>query len=127
MLPKWGHTLFTCLLLTVNPDGTLANKQRYDWLYTPDNKDDAGADGLKVDSAGRVYVATRLGIQVADQAGRVNIIFPIPNGQPANLCFGGNNFDIMYVACRDKIYRRKFKTRGVNTFEGPTKPKKPNL
>jgi gluconolactonase len=114
-------------LFSIKPDGTLANKQRYDWLYTPDNQDNAGADGLKVDSAGRVYVATRLGIQVADQAGRVNIIFPIPNGQPANLCFGGSNFDVMYVASKDKVYRRKFKTRGINTFEGPTKPKKPSL
>jgi gluconolactonase len=47
----------------------------------PDTQTDAGADGMKVDTAGRLYVATRLGIQVADQAGRVNIILPLPSGQ----------------------------------------------
>ena len=31
---------------------------------------------MEVDSAGRLYVATRLGIQVCDQAGRVNCILP---------------------------------------------------
>jgi gluconolactonase len=114
-------------LFSIKEDGSLTNKQRYDWLYMPDTQTDAGADGMKVDTAGRLYVATRLGIQVADQAGRVNIILPLPSGQSANLCFGGSNFDIMYVACKDKVYRRKFKTRGINTFEAPYKPMKPRL
>jgi hypothetical protein len=37
------------------------------------------------DKAGRLYVATRMGIQVCDQAGRVNCIIPTPNGLVSNL------------------------------------------
>ncbi len=64
----------------IQPDGTLAHKQRYYWLHVPDTADDSAADGLEVDDAGRLYVATRMGLQVCDQAGRVNVILPTPNG-----------------------------------------------
>ena len=93
----------------------------------PDGAGNAWSDGLKCDTAGRVYITSRLGIQVLDQLGRVNAIIPVPGGMPANCCFGGTNFDILYVTCKDKIYRRKLKTRGANTFEDPYKPKIPNL
>jgi len=114
-------------LFQVKADGTLANKQKYDWLYSPDAEDNAWPDGLKCDTAGRVYVATRLGIQVADQAGRVNAIIPVPTGMPSNLCFGGPNFDIIYITSNDKVYRRKLRVRGANAFEAPVKPMKPRL
>ena len=50
-------------------------------LHVPDTADDSGADGMRVDRDGRLYVATRMGIQVCDQAGRVNCIIPTPNGK----------------------------------------------
>lgn len=114
-------------IFKVNSDGTLSNKQKYDWLYTPDTEDNAWPDGMKCDTAGRVYVATRLGIQIADQAGRVNAIIPVPTGMPSNICFGGPNFDIMYVTSKDKVYRRKLRVRGAIAFEAPVKPMKPRL
>jgi gluconolactonase len=112
---------------TINTDGTLANKQRYGWLHVPDVSENAWADGLKCDTAGRVYVASRLGIQVLDPIGRVNAIIPVPGGQASNCCFGGADFNTLYVSCGDKVYRRKLKVRGANPFENGYKPKKPNL
>ncbi len=41
---------------TIKPDGTLAYKQRYGWLHVPDVSENAWPDGLKCDTAGRVYV-----------------------------------------------------------------------
>lgn len=111
----------------IKKDGTLDYKQRFGRLYAPDTAENAWPDGLKCDTAGRIYVATRMGIQVLDQVGRVNAILPVPMGQPSNLCFGGPNFDIMYVTVQDKVYSRKLKTRGANTFEPPIKPAKPKL
>jgi gluconolactonase len=111
----------------VQPDGTLAYKQKYGWLHVPDTKENAWADGIKCDSAGRVYVATNSGIQVLDQTGRVNAILPVPTGQASNLCFGGANFDTMYVSCGDKVYRRRLKVQGANAFDKPIKPKAPRL
>jgi gluconolactonase len=109
-------------------DGTLTNKQRFGWLHVPDNSNNAWPDGIKCDRDGRVYVATNSGIQVLDQLGRVNTIIPLPPGpNPSNLCFGGPNFDIMYVTCSDKVYKRKVKIRGANAFEKPNKPNAPKL
>jgi sugar lactone lactonase YvrE/enterochelin esterase-like enzyme len=114
-------------IYTILPDGTLTNKQRYGWLQVPDNAENAWPDGLKCDRQGRVYIASRMGIQVLDQTGRVNAILPPPSGQTSNCCFGGADFNILYVSCGDKVYRRKLKVRGANPFEGPYKPGKPHL
>ncbi len=111
----------------VQPDGTLAFKQRYGWLHIPDDQENAWPDGVRCDTAGRVYVASRLGIQILDQTGRVNAIIPVPSGQASNVCFGGKNFDTIYVTAVDKVYRRKLKVRGANTFEKPYKPVAPRL
>ena len=48
-------------IYSIMPDGTLTNRQRYGWLHEPDNKENAWADGLKCDTAGRVYVTGWLG------------------------------------------------------------------
>jgi sugar lactone lactonase YvrE/enterochelin esterase-like enzyme len=111
----------------VQADGSLAHKQRYYHLHVPDTADDSGADGMRVDRDGRLYVATRLGIQVCDQAGRVNCIVPTPNGKISNLCFGGKDFNILFATCGDKVYSRKMKVRGAQAFEAPFKPEKPRL
>ena len=111
----------------VQPDGSLVNKQRYGWLHETDVEGNAWADGVKCDRDGRVYVASRLGVQVLDQTGRVNAIIPVPSGQASNLCFGGSNFDTIYVSCGDKVYRRKLKVHGANTFDKPIKPVPPRL
>ncbi|HYV35912.1 MAG TPA: SMP-30/gluconolactonase/LRE family protein [Gemmataceae bacterium] len=109
----------------IQPGGKLTHKQEYNHLHVPDDADDSGTGGICVDRDRRLYVATRLGIQICDQAGRVNCIVPVPSGQPTGLCFGGANFDTLFVTCGDKIYSRKLKTRGANAFEPPIKPNPP--
>jgi sugar lactone lactonase YvrE/enterochelin esterase-like enzyme len=111
----------------VQPDGSLKYKQRYYHLHVPDSADDSGADGMRVDRDGRLYVATRLGIQVCDQAGRVNCIIPTPNGKISNLCFGGEHFDTLFATCGDRVFKRKVKVRGANAFQEPVKPGPPRL
>jgi len=114
-------------IYSILPDGTLANKQKYGWLQVPDNQENAWPDGLKCDLEGRVYVATRMGIQVLDQTGRVNAVLPLPSGQASNCTFGGPNFNVLYVTSKDKVYRRKLKVKGANPFEAPFRPGKPHL
>ena len=111
----------------VQADGTLANKQRYYHLHVPDNADDSGADGMRVDRDGRLYVATRMGLQVCDQAGRVNCIIPTPNGKVSNLTFGGAKLDTIFATCSDKVYRRKVKVQGAPSFLPANKPPTPRL
>ncbi|MBI1367996.1 MAG: gluconolactonase [Planctomycetes bacterium] len=109
------------------PDGSLKYKQKYYHLFVPDTADDSGADGMRVDTDGRLYVATRMGIQICDQAGRVNCIVPTPNGRVSNLDLAGEKFNILYAASADKLYRRVIKPTGARNFEPPTKPKAPHL
>jgi len=111
----------------VQSDGTLANKQKYYWLHEPDVADQSNADGMKVDRDGRLYVATRLGIQVCDQAGRVQLILPTPNGRLSNLAFGGEKFDTLYATCGDRVYKRKLAITGANAWDIPNKPTAPRL
>lgn len=111
----------------IQPDGTLAYKQKYFHLHTPDTADDAGADGVRCDRDGRVWVATRMGLQVCDQPGRVTCIIPTPNGRVSNLTFGGPHFDTVYCTCGDRVYSRKVKVRGANGWEAPSKPTTPRL
>jgi sugar lactone lactonase YvrE len=82
---------------------------------------------MKTDREGRLYVASRMGIQVCDQAGRVNCIIPTPNGRIANLAFGGPNFDVLYATCGERIYSRKVKVQGANAYQEPIKPQPPRL
>ncbi|HEX5105480.1 MAG TPA: SMP-30/gluconolactonase/LRE family protein [Pirellulaceae bacterium] len=111
----------------VQPDGALAHKQKYYHLHLPDTADDSGADGLRVDRAGRLYVATSLGLQVCDQAGRVNCIIPTPNGKISNLTFGGEKMDTIYATCGDRVYSRRVKVAGAPSFLPPHKPAAPRL
>jgi gluconolactonase len=68
-----------------------------------------------------------MGIQVCDQAGRVNCILTTPNRRVANLTFGGAAFDTIYAACGDKIYKRHVKVKGAQAFAEPIKPPVPHL
>ena len=111
----------------IQADGTLAHKQKYYWLHVADMSDDSGADGMRTDRDGRLYVASRIGIQICDQAGRVNAILPTPNGKSSNLTFGGANFDTLFVTAGDKVYKRKLKVKGAFAWDKPNKPPTPRL
>jgi len=111
----------------IRKDGLLDYKQRFYWLHEPDSADDSGAAGMRVDREGRLYVATRMGIQICDQAGRVQCIIPTPNGRVTNLCFGGEGFDILFATCGDKVYKRKLNAHGVQAWDVPVKPPAPRL
>jgi sugar lactone lactonase YvrE/enterochelin esterase-like enzyme len=111
----------------IQPDGTLGLRERFYWLHVADAGDRSNADGIRVDRAGRLYVATRMGIQVCDQAGRVQCIITTPNGRISNLTFGGEHFDTLYATCGDRIYKRKLKVTGANAWDKPNKPAPPKL
>lgn len=111
----------------IKPDGSLQYKQRYYWLHVPDQADGSGAGSMAVDRDGRLYVATTLGVQICDQAGRVNAIIPTPVGAASSLAFGGPAFDTIYVTSGDKIYKRKLKIKGAPAWDASTKPAAPRL
>ena len=118
----------TAYIFRIEPDGKLSLKQPYFTYHLPDWMTESGADGMTVDAQGRLYVTTKAGLQVFDQAGRVNAILPRPqHAWLSNVCFGGKDLDTLYVTCGDKVYARKTKTRGVLSFRDPMLPPKPRL
>lgn len=110
----------------VQKDGSLAHGQIY---YQLDTLIEAPVEprGMCVDTNGWLYVATNLGIQVCDQAGRVNFIVPTP--APAiDVCFGGESLGELFIACGDTVYSRKTKAKGVvSGQQAPVKPPAPKL
>ncbi|MDG2169290.1 MAG: SMP-30/gluconolactonase/LRE family protein [Opitutales bacterium] len=112
----------------IQPDGSLAYKQKYYHLHRDDNQTKSGGDGLTVDVEGRVYFTTHAGVQVSDQPGRVHQIWEKPqSGWLSNAVFGGPEMNYLYITITDKVYRRKTSTRGFLPFLEPIKPPKPRL
>ncbi len=72
-----------------------------------------------------------MGVQVCDQAGRVNCILPLAGERQADghLCFGGDDFDTMFVGVGDRVLKRKVKVKGARPgpFAEPIKPGPPRL
>ncbi|MEJ7780560.1 MAG: alpha/beta hydrolase-fold protein [Daejeonella sp.] len=112
----------------INADGTLRYKQRYGWLHVPDQAENAGGCAIACDNAGHVYVATRMGVQVMDQIGKVAAMLPLPGNLPAtSLYFSGFGFSTINVVCGQKTYSRKLNVRGISPVDSPNKPPIPKL
>ena len=77
----------------VMPEGSLANGVPLHRLETMDDSSASGAYGMTVDSDGYLYVASKMGIQICDQAGRVTAIISKPQTAPlSNVVFWGRGF-----------------------------------
>lgn len=103
----------------IEDDGSLAHKERYYTMQLPaGDSTESGADGMTVDSAGRLYVTTKVGLQMFDPTGRLggNILKP-QKAWLANVVFGGPQLDTLYVTCTDKVFKRKTKVTGVLYFQ----------
>jgi sugar lactone lactonase YvrE len=102
----------------VQPDGSLIDKQPFYTLSVPEGKKDSGADGMTIDSAGRIYCTSHLGLQVFDTEGRLIGIIDKP--QPAwlaNVVFAGPDLDVLYVTSMNKVFKRKMNAHGFRYFD----------
>jgi sugar lactone lactonase YvrE/enterochelin esterase-like enzyme len=112
----------------IQPDGSLAHKQRYFYVHMPDAATRSSADGMTADTNGSVYIATALGVQVFDQIGKCHAIIPAPQrASLSSVKFGGPNMDEMYITNGDKVFKRKTKAKGVVSWKAPIKPPPPRL
>ena len=119
-----GKTLYVAntrgvyiLAYDVLDNGTVTNGRNFTEVeLTPENIEsgESGADGMVVDSAGNLYVATTkgLGIQVFNSRGEKlgNISCPTPTN---NCCFGGEDLKTLYVSAKDGIYKIPVKIPGL--------------
>lgn len=110
---SWGEHL---LAFTVAPDGGLSGRRDFARLAGFRNAPEgpvSGADGIAVDAAGRVYVASSAGVEVFSPEGAALGVIALPK-QPQNLAFGGADRSQLYVVGRGSVYRIKTLTTGVD-------------
>jgi gluconolactonase len=105
----------------VEPDGTLSNRRdfaEYEGVTTNANGTLAsGADGLGIDSQGRLYAATTAGVQVFSPEGEHLGTLPVSRA-PQNIAFAGPDKRTLYIVGRGAAYRVTLEAQG---FEGRAK------
>ena len=97
----------------IDKDCGLSAREQY---YTLRRRagEDSSVPAMTVDSADRLYAATREGVQVFDPTGRLSGVLLRPERQPIRaVAFGGADLDRLYIACGNKLYVRKIKAKGV--------------
>ncbi|HEY3301139.1 MAG TPA: SMP-30/gluconolactonase/LRE family protein [Methylophilaceae bacterium] len=95
-------------------DGSVGPRRKFALLEgfkKTENGPSSGADGLAVDAAGRLYVASTVGIQVFDKVGIALGIITLPKA-PQNLAFAGADKKTLYVVGRGDAYKIPVLTPG---------------
>jgi sugar lactone lactonase YvrE/enterochelin esterase-like enzyme len=101
----------------VNPDGTLACKERFFWLHVADWEDDAGAESVCYAREGQMLAATRWGIQVCADDGPTQAILPVPDrSRVTGVCLGGPEMSTLFAFSGDKVWKRAVKLHAVGAF-----------
>ena len=99
----------------INKDGEMLYSEPFYHLHDLSNGVDKPTRGMAFDTHGNLYVATPMGVQVADHNGRVRAILSLPAGGVDALAFSDN---YLYVRCGQKLYVRKMKAIGHNPKQG---------
>lgn len=106
------------LAFDVQPDGTLKNRrnfakyERTDPVTEGPFKLASGADGLAVDSEGRIYIAGLNGIQVLSAKGAHLGTIPVSR-KVQNLAFAGPDKKTLYLVGRGAAYKVQMLSQGI--------------
>jgi len=98
----------------VQPDGSCRNKRTFVRLLEPERGSlgmRCRGDGMALDSEGRLYVGTGVGVQVIDPKGRHLGIIRVPSAV-RNLAFAGRERRTLYMTALDTLYRVRLVSRG---------------
>jgi len=82
----------------VNSTGELSHKTLLDTIAKPGDP-----DGMKCDKTGRLFVAAPGGVRVYSPESTFIGLIAVPQ-PPANLCFGGENGETLFITARDSVY-----------------------
>src|SRR5690606_11462407 len=104
----------------VNDDGTISNGRQFAKLFLPGEVLDrrarsSSADGMAIDKAGNLYVATYLGVQIFNANGEFVGIINLPTF-PVSLCFGDDDMKTLYIVSFSNVYKIRTNMEGHLTF-----------
>ncbi|KAA5545938.1 gluconolactonase [Roseiconus nitratireducens] len=113
----------------IESDGSLSAGQPYGYLHLHEDSLKTGADGATMTADGSLIVASRLGLQIFDQPGRVHVITsrPARTGPLSNCVFAGPEFKTLFVTAGKQVYRRKTAMTGIAPWQPAVTPPKPRL
>ena len=104
----------------IDKNGKMLYSEPYYYLQDLSNGTLQSAGNMAFDTKGNLYVATEMGVQVADHNGRVRAILSLPTGGVDALAFSGN---YLFVRCGEKMFVRKMKAEGHLPQNGAMKYK----
>ena len=105
------------LISLISPEqGSINVLHTYDPYLLKGERKATGEILERFDTNGNLYVAGNLGIQCCDQNGRVRAILTFPSGRISSFVFGGKERNILYALSEGKLFRRKMKVRGVESW-----------
>ena len=106
------------LAYDVQPDGTVRNRSnfaRYVGVRRTSDGITSGADGLAVDSEGRVYTTSNAGVDVFSPQGQHLGTIPVgtPEGRgPQNMAFAGRDKKTLYIVGRGAAFKVQMLAQG---------------
>lgn len=104
----------------ITPQGEMLYSEPFYYLHDLSNGSQQQAGNMAFDTKGNLYVATEMGVQVADHNGRVRAILSLPAGGVQSLAFSGN---YLYVVCGNRLFVRKMNAQGHLPASGIVKYK----
>lgn len=100
----------------IQPDGTAINQRVFCVLNMPNGTNTSGADGLKVDRDGNLYITSTLGVQIFNSAGVWQKTIEVPE-QPTNVAFGDSDWSTLFITARTGLYSIELTARGIPFYQ----------
>jgi gluconolactonase len=88
---------------TIQPDGSLTDRTLFCSM---------GSDGVTMDEKGNIYLTGR-GVTVFNSAGEQIEQIPIEAGWTANVCFGGEDMQTLFITASQYLYSLRMNVKGV--------------
>ncbi len=88
----------------IQPDGSLTNKTFFCAL---------GSDGMTIDAEGNLYL-TGHGVTVFDKDGKQIDHIDVPEKWSANVCFGGQDHQTLFITATESLYSIRLRVKGAN-------------
>jgi gluconolactonase len=86
----------------IRSDGSLANQKLFCEL---------GSDGMTLDREGNLYLTGR-GVTVFNPKGKQIEHIEVPQRWTANVCFGGEDFQTLFITASTGLYSLKMSVKG---------------
>ena len=111
----------------VAEDGSLSNKRKFAALHltstaldseNPEDHVMTQADGMAVDTDGRIYVGTLGGVQIFDKTGTYVGTIWTPELPVVSCSFGGENYDQLYMVAPKSVWVIQTQVKGFRVPEG---------